>query len=60
MVYVIATLFSATVWASVNRLILYGCEKSVSPTVLGYLIISTIAVAMTTFLAVILAVAVIE
>ena len=60
MVCVLATLFSATVWALVNRLILYSRDKPVSPTALGYLVISTMAVAMITILAVVLAVVVIE
>jgi len=60
MTYVIATLFSATVWASVNWLILYGRGKPVSTAVRAYLIISTVAVAMTTFFAAVLAVAAIR
>ena len=60
MVYLAATLFSATVWALVNRLILYDRDMSVNSTTLAYLIISTFVVAMITFLAVVLAVAAIE
>lgn len=60
MVCVLATLFTTMVWASVNRLVLYGRDKPASPTALGYLIVSTVAVAMTTFLAAVLAVATIE
>jgi len=59
MTYVIATLFSAAIWLSVNRLILYR-GKPVSTAVRAYLIVSTVAVAMTTLLAVVLAVAAIE
>ncbi len=57
MVCVLATLFTTMVWASVNRLILCSRDKLVSPMVTGYLIVSTIAVAMTTFFAVVLAIA---
>ena len=60
MVYLVATLFSATVWTSVNRLILYGRDKPVSSKVLGYLIVSTVVVAMITFFAAVLAAATIE
>jgi len=60
MTYVIATLFSAAVWLSANRLILSGRKKPMSPIARGYLLISTVVVAMTTLLAVVLAVAAVE
>lgn len=57
MICVIATLFSTAVWFLIARLILSAFGKPISLTGRMYLIISTVAVAMTTFFAAMLAVA---
>ncbi len=56
----LATLLSVAVWVFINRLILCRSGERASPKVRAYLITSTIFVAMTTFLAIVLAVAAIE
>ena len=60
MICATTTLFSMAVWFLITKLILSVFGKPISPAAMTYLVVSTIAVAMTTFLAVVLAVAVIE
>lgn len=55
-----ATLFSTVIWVTITRLALCHRGRQTSPKVRAYLVASTIFVAMTTLLAIVLAVTSIE